>query len=305
MRHRTGRAAYTLVELLIVIAIILVLASLTTAAAMALIMTQHERSTKFTMRQVEGARKKHWEAVVKEADKDTAWKTRPGGSTIVAMANGDDKLGHVLYVKFCLKRDFPTSFAEALNPVPLPPNNSYVAYLNNLGITAATLKATPDAHESAACLYMALSMNHGGVKTNLDQLNVGVRSFPAPNGQIKALVDDWANPFLFARWPVGDSTLDSLYPVTDGSVIRDPEDRDGLLTGSLATSWWNTQNRATFEQVGHSVSKNGQPYAYYLVPVLVSGGRDGKMGISLDGTLTPTSAADAADNIYSYKLERE
>src|SRR5262249_49817930 len=159
-----------------------------------------ERSTKFSMRQIEGARKKHWEAVVTDAQKDTAWKSKPGGSAIATMANGDDKLGHVMYIKFCLKREFPTSFAEALNPAPLPPNNSSVTSLNARGITAATLKPTPDAHESAACLYMALSMSHGGVKTNLDQLNVSVKSFDAPKGQIKALVDDWANPYVFSRW---------------------------------------------------------------------------------------------------------
>src|SRR5262245_13880366 len=98
MRHRTtGRRAYTLVELVVVIAIIAVLASLVTAAAVALIMPQHERSTKFSMREIEGARKKHWEAVVTDAQKDTAWKSKPGGSAIAAMANGDDKLGHVMY----------------------------------------------------------------------------------------------------------------------------------------------------------------------------------------------------------------
>jgi prepilin-type N-terminal cleavage/methylation domain-containing protein len=316
MRHpATGtgaaprRAAYTLVELLVVIAIIAVLASLTTAAAMMMITLQHERSTKFTMRQIEGARKKHWDAVVKSAlEENMDTPENAAAISLIRQWAGDEKRTRVMYIKFRLKQEFPTSYAEALNPAPLPPKKNYTKYLNNLGITTVTnpLTATPVAHESAACLYMALSEGTSGVKTNLDQLNVGVKSFDTPNtpttGQtIKAVVDDWGNPLVFARWPTGDPALDLLTPINN-SKLRDLEDRDGLL---ISSTFYGTPGRVQFETWGHSLTKNNAAHAYYLVPVLVSGGRDGKTGILTDGKLTVNSAADAKDNIYSYNLERE
>jgi prepilin-type N-terminal cleavage/methylation domain-containing protein len=315
MRHpATGRGAalrrpaFTLVELLVVIAIIAVLASLSTAAAMMMITSQHERNTKFTMRQIEGARKKHWDAVVQSALKENmdTPDNAAAAATIRQLAGGDEKRARVMYVKFRLKQEFPISFAEALNPAPMPAKKNYVKYLSNLGIT--TGPNPPAAHESAACLYMALSEGTSGVKTNLDQLNVGVKSFDTPNGQtIKALVDDWANPLVFARWPTGDTTLDALTPLQK-TKTRDLQDPEGLLINS---TWWATPSRITFEQNAHTLTKqvNGaaQAHEYYMIPVLVSGGRDGKLGILPQDykTLTVTTPADAKDNIYSYNLERE
>jgi prepilin-type N-terminal cleavage/methylation domain-containing protein len=320
MRHpATGRGAalrrpaYTLIELLVVLAIIAVLASLTTAAAMMMISSQHERNTKFSMRQIEGERKKHWDAVVQSALKENmdTPDNAAAAATIRQWAGGDEKRARVMYVKFRLKQEFPTSFAEALNPFPMPAKKNYTKYLNSLGITTTTnpLTATPAAHESAACLYMALSEGTSGVKTNLDQLNVGVKSFDAPGGQtIKALVDDWGNPLVFARWPTGDANLDALTPLQK-TKTRDLEDPEGLLINS---NWWgqastpqNPSGRVQFETYAHTLTKNNAAHEYYMIPVLVSGGRDGKLGVSLDGKLTVTNAADAKDNLYSYNLERE
>ena len=320
MRHpATGRGAalrrpaYTLIELLVVLAIIAVLASLTTAAAMMMISSQHERNTKFSMRQIEGERKKHWDAVVQSAlheNMDTP-DNAAAAATIRQLAGGDEKRARVMYVKFRLKQEFPTSFAEALNPAPLPPKKNYVKYLSNLGVTTGS--AQTQNYESAACLYMAMSEGTSGVKTNLDQLNVGVKSFGA-NGQIKALVDDWGNPLLFARWPTGDTTLDALTPLQK-TKTRDLQDPEGLL---INNNWWSTAtgapnpNRVTFEQNAHTLTKpdasgQPQPHEYYMIPVLVSAGRDGKLGILPQDykTLTVTTPADAKDNIYSYNLERE
>jgi hypothetical protein len=260
------------------------------------------------MRQIEGERKKHWDAVIQSALKENmdAPDNAAAMQFIRQWAGNDEKRARVMYVKFRLKQEFPTSFAEALNPAPMQPKKNYVKYLSNLGVTTSN---PPANYESAACLYMALSEGTSGVKTNLDQLNVGVKSF-GPNGQIKAVVDDWGNPLVFARWPTGDPTLDGLAPVKNPK-LRDLQDPEGLLTNA---TWWGTvaapnPNRVAFEQNAHSLKKpddaTGQPYEYYVIPVLVSAGRDGKLGVSLDGKLTVTNAADAKDNIYSYNLERE
>src|SRR5262249_19048744 len=135
-------------------------------------------------------------------------------------------------------------------------------------------------------------------------LTTGVKSFPAPNGDIKAFVDDWGEPLLFSRWPSGSADLDKpgVAPSDKaGSRRRDPLDPDGTL---LAVNWNNpvSNNPAQFEKYLHPVTKGGKPYAYYLVPVLVSGGRDNRLDV--DTTLAITGGG-AADNVYSYNIERE
>ena len=119
-------------------------------------------------------------------------------------------------------------------------------------------------------------------------------------------VDGWGNPYLFQRrWATGDTpVLDSLTPVGGTSKLRDPTDSMGLL---LNSTWYGTANRTAFETAGHSVTKNNAAYAYYLIPVIMSCGPDGKPGITPANfaTMTVSTPADAKDNIYSYLVDRE
>ncbi len=132
------RRSFTLIELLTVIAIISVIAGLSIGAVMATIGFQHQKNTKFYMRELNGATKKRWDAVVQSAEKEDMAQTIGASAyaTIAAWAgdNGGPRT-RVMYVKLRLKQEFPTSFAEALSPTPLPPKPNYVAYLAKYGIT--------------------------------------------------------------------------------------------------------------------------------------------------------------------------
>jgi prepilin-type N-terminal cleavage/methylation domain-containing protein len=314
------RRSFTLVELLIVIGIISVLAGLSIGAVMATIGFQHQKNTKFYMRELKGATKKRWDAVVQSAGNEDMSNTIGSSaySTIASNWAGDNggPLTRVMYVKFRLKQEFPTSFAEALSPWPLPPNPNYVAYLNNLGITTANTSATaPANYESSACLYMALTQGTSGTNFKADQFANAVRDFTGPgNKPVKTFADDWGNPLVFCRWATGDTVLDGLSPLTStNTAVRDLQDPDGQL---LNANWNNPTSTGcqNFQQYGHSVTSAtnpGQPYAYYTIPVLMSYGPDGLPGLAaVTGpyylqTLARDGTNASADNIYSYNLDRE
>ena len=48
----------------------------------------------------------------------------------------------------------------------------------------------------------------------------------------------------------------------------------------------------------------GNPYVYYITPVIVSAGTNTKFGINLQ-TMAVNNQDDANDNVYSYRLKRE
>lgn len=303
------RRSYTLVELLLVIAIITVLVGLSASALFQFIAGQHEKNTKFMETQLSGALNKHWTAVAETAQKEN-WQTPDNATalpTIRAWAGGDDRRARVMYVKFRLKQEFPTTFDEALKPTPLPAKPTYAAYLAKLGITGSSPSTA--AYESSACLYMALMVTTSGTKIDPDKLGLAVREFDAPSGKIKAFTDDWNNPLVFARWPWADPNLQSLAPVQNSNML-DKDDPDGRL---LDANWQRQTSfpgggLAEFQRYGHPVTNpppKGQPFAYYLIPVIVSAGRDGQLGLSNLQTLAvDTTTNAAADNIYSYNLGR-
>jgi hypothetical protein len=319
------RRSFTLVELLTVIAIITLLVGLSIGAVMATIGFQHKKNTRFYMRELDGATKKRWDAVVQSAQKEDMTQTVGASavSTIVSWAadNGGPRT-RVMYVKFRLKQEFPTSFAEALNPYPLPPKPNYVAYLAKYGITAANAPATPAPYESAACLYMALTQSPTGQTFKADQFGNAVHDVNGPGGLIKAFTDDWNNPLVFCRWATGDPVLDSLAPAqrtNPTAQVRDLQDPDGQLVNNnwYTNAFTNNPNGVQqFETYGHSLTNttstnpNYNPsaspsypqYAYYTIPVLVSAGPDGQLGLSNLQTLQRDGTNASADNIYSYNL---
>ena len=315
-RAQRRRSSFTLVELLTVLAIITIIIGLSISAVVATINLQHIRNTKFAMQQIHGAVDKQRIAVAESAAKEN-WNAPAYANALAILrgwSGGDDRRTRVMWVKFRLKQEFPTSYSEALNPYPMPPKPEYVQYLNQYGITGSS--ASSAAYESSACLYMALTRANNGTNFKADQLGGAVRDFPAPSGTIKVFTDDWTNPLVFARWPYGDPYLQQKTVIpTETSAMSDNDDRDGRLIDSN----WQTANPASvsaFQQYAYPLQQNGAPYAYYLIPVIVSAGPDGQLGLSTTADQwgrtgmyslqqqpppPPTNPA-ASDNIYSYNL---
>ena len=171
IRHLTvpgspvNRAGFTLVEVLVVIAIIAILVSLTAAAVFQVIVGQGRSNTETNMKRVYKQLDDQVKTVLSKAD------TEDIPANVVSMAGGDPGRAKVIWRKLRLKQEFPMTFAEALAPYmtyanascpfltasDLPPLPAFNVLPN---IKANTLKQP--FLESSICLVLALQQNHGG-----------------------------------------------------------------------------------------------------------------------------------------------
>lgn len=319
-QSRIGRGGFTMVELMVVIAIIAILMGLAAAAVTRIIAVSQANATSTTIRKVYSRLQSQRAAVMKAAESEDMLKTIGPivlGQLQTAAGFGSTPVQdwqartRIMYIKLRLKQEFPQTFAEALNPGPTnagPPATGFLpkqAYVKAFTGLAGTDVTGVD-YQSAACLLLALQQGRQGSAVSSDDYgSTSSRLFTdsgAGNKQVPALIDAWGSPLAYYRWPWGSTELDSLVPtiqpgisaapVTAASIVRDPEDPVGLL---LNTTWYATGSsgaRGTFESWCHAVTNNSATggeapqYAYYMVPAIVSPGPDKTLGLTPQ-TYTP------------------
>lgn len=322
-RSRTApRGAFTIIELMIVITIIAALMALTASAVLKFIEVQQRSNTQSTLDRVQGELGKVWSKV-----KDEAWYRSPMTEPAISITMPPTPVGmpvglwiqsnlaqvtasdpnakeraRVIYVKLKLRQAFPMSFAEALNPAPLPPLPGYVSYLGSMGITlanVASLFPTTGPYESSACLLMALQRGVAGASIDPAQLTTGgaAGSLAIAGGSISYLNDAWGRPIYFSRFPAGNLYLNPpINPTTGlpgtvnnpwGSVIcysqpgiNDPGDPQGYLQ---TPTWGVSPQGKLFFSLSLQVPAAGNT-SYKLAPLVASGG---PLNWTKTGTIPP------------------
>lgn len=303
-----SRRGFTLIELLVVISIIGVLAALGFAIYNQTVGGQQSSNTETNLRQVHLVLKQQWEKVASDAQRE-----KPSDLVVQLARNADGsespERAKVIWTKLRLMEAFPQTFQEITsaplyqptgNPprIPIPPGRQKHVSTYQRQLTGRTGTTNPRS-ESAACLYMALSINRGGVALAGDAQS-SASALDSDGDGLREFIDGWNNPIGFFRFPTGNAELRDRTQTSSNARLRnygDPLDPNGTL---IATTWPAASYNA-FRSVVHAPSAGpGTKPAYHVVPALVSAGPNGELGLGSD--MSVTNADQANDNIYSFRL---
>jgi len=284
------RGGFTIIELLIVVAIIAVLLGLGIGAAFKVIDAQRSATTEDLLRTVDKTLHTHWTFVVTDAKKEQP------SPAVLALANGDENRAKVLWIKLRLAEAFPQSYADVIGAVQgqgvygSGPNGPWIeperrkytkTYYDTIKL-AKNANATPQA-QSSVCLLVALSVTRGGAK--LDQTHLTSSIADTDNDGLKELIDSWGRPITFRRFPIDPVSFPdfiALNPRANAAQagFGDPLDPEGLLQQG---DWYKSSNGTTFAAIftpPHAFpAGNPQPY---WVPFVSSDGRDETPGTTDD-----------------------
>jgi prepilin-type N-terminal cleavage/methylation domain-containing protein len=316
------RRGFTLIELLLVIAIIVVLASLTAGTYFRIYASEKVRATNATATKLNTALDRKWTAVLDAAADDASKGTIP--QAVLTLAGGDKDRARTIWTYFKLKNELPTTFAEAKGEY-CPNTAQYAAGTGPRGIwvwspqntsTLATLVlparsifaqlpdsgGTPE-EQSAACLYLALTAagNRGNI-TEGDGLGPQTGDHLIGTANLRVFKDAWDTPIAFSRMSFTGEVNTPEY-VRSGAGSRDPCDPNSRLV-TFNTSWTaTTLNDFWARNVVNHIASGGAPAAYPTsptqnwLPTVISAGPNKLWDTGL--------FASDSDNIVSYRLRRE
>lgn len=242
-RLKTPRPAFTLTELLVVIALIIVLGALGIGAASKGVGWVKQRATETTMTKVIQRLQRRIDQIYKEAED---WPT--GTETLLLLeAAGSPERAQVLKVLYLYKWSFPSTYAEAFHnvqesrilydPAGYPPARAILGRLTKGypaipdpfavnpappftvfwagGTPAVSDMPTAIPAQSAACMLAAyIGANGSPDDFSADELTVA-NSVAGDGNQM--LVDAWGTPYLFLRHG---NFIHSRHRVGGGGVDR-------------------------------------------------------------------------------------
>ncbi len=284
--RRRDRVGFTLVELLVVVAIIGGLAALAIGAVIKVRESQMKNFSEATVQRLSVALDTQWRAVLDQVRDETP----PGWAT--SMAGGDPRRAKVIYTKARLKQEFPVTFQEVLastNLLPVKP-----AYLKAVQAVQSAGTKPPDS-ESSILLYLALSQGRRGMAAFNPEEHVDPGSIQTvPNTQFRFFVDGWVKPIQYSIFPYYNGDLQ----ITSAQQ-QDPQDPEGTLVRP-----WGGEGlfRASLHPLDYP-SGTLNPRTR-MVPVVYSSGPDGVPGC--DVNMKPQIPPDPTnDNIYSNRLRQQ
>lgn len=304
-RPAARRPGFTMVELLVVIALIATLAALSVGAVFRIRTAQQKSSTEATLQKLDTKLQQKLRAI-QEQVRDPRRQQDAAYQTALNMANGSHDIAQAILMYAYTKQQLPMTFAEA-NP-PLTPYavdmtiGGYTLRLQKSPIFATLPAGTGGPEESAVCIHVALSTlgNEG-----LEQQIGDAPSLPG----LKCYVDAYGQPIYFNRLafggdagtelngppyvkaPVAVNTFDPFYPKQTNGAYRNLSVDYGVpnvallwaATAPATLGNWSSTPAAYPGQVNHTAA-------------LISAGNDKDLlGLGLY----------SGDNIVSYRLRKE
>ncbi len=198
------RRGFTLLEALIVIAIIAILAALAWGASIRAMAQAVRKTTERNIQKLESAMLKQWRAALDDAKENETdfQKLKAQGVT------------REQFIRYYLAREFPTNVNEIRQPPGgLVPRSLYLANANAIAGLAPN-------EQSAACLYLALQLVRRGERFDADN-SLSPRDTVQKNG-VQLLVDSWGTPLAFFREPTGCPDVDKHMTKDHGLPLIEP-----------------------------------------------------------------------------------
>jgi len=253
--HR--RPAFTLLEVMVMISIIAILATLSTAAVMRVQSSQREGNTSKDLQKIQmGLDQQHKAAL------DLIRKEQPHDIiklfTSKSDCSPDPSRAMALHTMLRLRQEFPQNFAEAQfqfpnAQIPNPCNPTQTINLGSLNAmygpklvytnAIGSANTTDQALQAAVLLPIVMAQNRGGAQ--FDIMGVGTAGqVDAGGGLMKSvLMDAWGYPICLRRWATDQETLarnelNQEPNVSKQAIIsgfKNPIDPEGRLTAGK----WN------------------------------------------------------------------
>jgi prepilin-type N-terminal cleavage/methylation domain-containing protein len=261
---RARRGAFTLIEILVVIAIIAVLVAIGAGAYIRVMSAQQEARTEDSLRIIHKFLGDNWNDVKTKAEKEDI----NAFPALLSLASNDPARAGVLLKIFRITEAFPQNYAEIQFPfLPasgataaiqnatiygtsaqpavlgqpwIPADRRYVLATLNVKLVnmkAASLPTT----QSAACLFLTLTqINRGGnLKMSEDKLPTNIRDTDGDG--INEFIDNYGTAIVFVRFPIGTNNNGFDASVLGGGTFAAPY---GPIPGIVATELANLPNGA-------------------------------------------------------------
>ena len=230
-RRNQQRNGFTLVELMVVLAIIVVLVSLLMAGFSAVRITQQERATDDIVLKLHIGIDDQRKGVVSQVAKEKRDRT-PTFNSVLGYCENDVDRAEALLVYLKLRHVFPQTYAEATSNVSLinwPAHKAYAALPN---------VSTWNAHDqSAAILYQGLSnLAIDGATFATDDVTSSYQMDYTVNGvTARVFRDARGMPIGFKRFYENVAELNAAPYTNAKSGLYDPFDPLGKLSGWVPT----------------------------------------------------------------------
>lgn len=240
------RAGFSLIELLVVLAIIGVIAALAGVALFGTSESQRRNSTDQALDKLQKALDAEYQNVLSRSTNDGSNNAIP--PAVVTYADGVQR-AKSLWAAANLRRNFPDTFAEAGAAVTVVPGTTLAALTPFTGLATA---GNPH-EESAALLYIILTQksNSGGGSTAGSGDELGPTHDVTLNGRpFKTFIDPWGNSIGFVRWETGAEAVNRRVAGVGGNF--DPLDTSNLVSG------WTDSTKRTWV-AGSGLFNAGRP----------------------------------------------
>jgi prepilin-type N-terminal cleavage/methylation domain-containing protein len=237
------RAGVTLIEILVVLAIITLLVSLSMAAYQRVRLTQMVRTTENVVEKLQMGVDNQVK-IIADGVRLERQRRSPDFEAMYSAAGGDADRGEALLMYCRLRQNFPlvsemtgTGFTFTLNGFSVFfPWPKALLPLQGMGGTAE--------QQSAAVLYLALSQRtQNGNTFDSDAATSGAQAdLPVGAGTFRVYKDSWGNPVPFQRfWQSAE--LDLPPYAKAGATARDPYDPLGKLAAWPAAARNSAENQ--------------------------------------------------------------